>query len=532
MKRFLYNYIIRPLAGRWLKGFLLLLFWTVAFVALPALSAWFLAASSIAFLTANTLFAYLIPSSIIRLLTLMRTTTRYFERLENHKTTLDAQRNLQLLVFNSVARLPFFKKQVNNNSNILDSSTYGIDLILNHILLWLLPLSALIITVLLYGIFIALSNQMVAIEFLISSALLLFLVPQFIFRKNRIHYESLKRKRDENNHSLTQSFRGRVEISKYNLEAKAITQYEHRLQDLEQLEMKLQTNAFTLQLIVGLGFSFIATFVIWSLSKYQVDASLAVGAFFGMLAQAELSEMLFAGKSEKSSVAHQINDLGSIIESGKQSESTSATTTDFERVTFEALSAGIPETTIQTNAISLTLQKGDWVGLYGETGKGKTTLLNSLFYPEYRLSGKLIWNSTIEIPQLYVPQCIYVTQKAYLLTGTLRENFEGYPDNEILMALEIVDLKSWYTLLPEGLDTWLGENGETLSGGQRKKLLLAQALLKNPQLLVVDEPTAGISTENAIAIFEQIKKHRPDITLLMATHLRDFTAVFDKVVRL
>ena len=131
-----------------------------------------------------------------------------------------------------------------------------------------------------------------------------------------------------------------------------------------------------------------------------------------------------------------------------------------------------------------------------------------------------------------MPAFIYVTQKAYLLTGTLRENFEGHADEDITAALQTVDLSSWYAALPSGLDTWIGENGETLSGGQRKKLLLAQALLKKPQLLVVDEPTAGISSKNAIAIFKTIKQQQPDISILMATHLTDFETVVDKVIRI
>ena len=158
--------------------------------------------------------------------------------------------------------------------------------------------------------------------------------------------------------------------------------------------------------------------------------------------------------------------------------------------------------------------------------------MNSLFYPEYRRSGLLRWNSDGELSHLPVPECIYVTQKAYLLTGTLRENFEGYSDEAIEQVLDTVDLASWRLSLPDGLGSWLGENGETLSGGQRKKLLLAQALLKTPQLLVVDEPTAGISSENAIAIFRNIKDQYPDITILMATHLQDFECVADKIVRI
>jgi ATP-binding cassette subfamily C protein CydC len=522
MKHFLSKHIIQPLAGRWFKGTLLLLFWTIAVVALPAISGWFLAISSVVFVTANTAFSYLIPSAIIRFLALSRTATRYFERLETHKTTLDAQRRLQLKIFQSVARFPYFKKQVNNNSTLLENSTYGIDLILNHILLWLLPFTTLLVTIGIYFFFLAFFSYAIALEFILSSAILLFLIPQLIFLKNRKLYAELKTRREENNQDLIQSFRGRIEIAKYRLENKAIQQHETRMWQLELLEKKLQTNSFTLQLIAGLGFSFIATFVLWNTSNYNLSAPLAIGIFFGIMAQAELAEILFSGKSEKSAVAHQINDIDNIIMQGEHTAETAAVHSRLQKLTLTNVSAIIPDTSIQLEALSLEIEKGDWVALYGETGKGKTTFLNSLFYPEYRSNGSIRWNDETELSQLPVPACIYVTQKAYLLTGTLRENFEGQTDKDIEDALKTVDLNNWYTTLPNGLATWLGENGETLSGGQRKKLLLAQALLKNPQLLVVDEPTAGISSENAIAIFKSIKKRFPDITILMATHLVDF----------
>ncbi len=531
MTNFITKQILQPLAGQWLKGTLLLLFWTVAVVALPAISGWFLAISSVVFVTANTAFSYLIPSAIIRFLALSRTATRYFERLETHKTTLDAQRRLQLSIFQSVARFPYFKKQVNNNSTLLENSTHGIDLILNHILLWLLPFTTLLVTLTIYYFFLAFFSHAIALEFLVSSAVLLFLIPQFIFLRNRTLYAELKTRREENNQDLIQSFRGRIEIAKYGLENKAIEQHEKRMWQLEELEKKLHTNSFTLQLIAGLGFSYIATFILWNSSNYDISAPVAIGIFFGIMAQAELAEILFSGKSEKSAVAHQINDIDNIIQQGNLAPEAALGHATFRSLTLSNVVASIPETPIELDALSLEIKKGEWVALYGETGKGKTTFLNSLFYPEYRKSGNIRWNTDTELAQLPIPTCIYVTQKAYLLTGTLRENFEGHADEEIVNALKTVDLYNWYALLPDGLATWLGENGETLSGGQRKKLLLAQALLKNPQLLVVDEPTAGISSENAIAIFTSIQQHYPDITILMATHLVDFKSIA-RVVRI
>ena len=316
MRDFIVTYIVDPFKDKWRKGFFLLALWTVAFVALPAISGWFLAICSVVFVTANIGFSYLVPSAIIRLLAIFRTATRYFERLENHKTTLDVQQSLQLKIFKSVARLPYFKKQVNNNSSLLENSTHGIDQILNHILLWLLPFAALLLTISVYFIFLVIFSRVIAFEFLISSVILLFLVPQFVYRRNKILYSQLKDIREDNHQSLIQSFRGRIEISKYNMEDKAIESNEHNRVKIERLESKIQINSFYLQLIAGLGFSYIASFLLWHSSQLGMNAPLAIGIFFGIMAQAELSEMLFSGKSEKSSVEHQIKDINSIINEG------------------------------------------------------------------------------------------------------------------------------------------------------------------------------------------------------------------------
>lgn len=529
MRKFIFKQIIFPLSSRWLKGLLLLLIWTLSFIALPAISGWFLASCSLAFITANTFFTYLIPASSIRLLALIRTATRYFERINNHKTTLQAQQKLQLKIFQSVAQFPYFKKQVNKNSAILENSTYGIDMILNHVLLWILPFTTLIIAIIVYFFFLKIFSTTIALEFLIASAVILFFIPQFILLRNRKIYAQLKLKREENNQTLMQSFRGRIEISKYNLEEKAIRQEEKSKSEIERLEKRIQHNSFTLQMLVGLGFGCVATFIFWHSGNYNFDAPLAIGVFFGIMTQGELAEIVFSGKSEKSSAANQVKDISSIIHSNQQQSTPIIVNSKLTKLSLKNLQANIPETTMITLPISIDIHQGDWIALYGETGKGKTTFLNNLFYPEYRYKGSIFWNDK-EITHLPIPKAIYVTQKAYLLTGTLRENFQGYDDEHIIQVLETVDLTNWYYSLKNGLDAWIGENGETLSGGQRKKLLLAQALLKKPQLLVVDEPTAGISTENAIGIFKSIKQKYPNMTMLMCTHLRDFETEVDKVV--
>ena len=160
----------------------------------------------------------------------------------------------------------------------------------------------MLLTISVYFVFLAIFSRVIAIEFLISSVILLFLVPQFVYRRNKILYSKLKDIREENHQSLIQSFRGRIEISKYNMEDKAIESNEHNRVKIEHLESKIQINSFYLQLIAGLGFSYIASFLLWHSSQQGMNAPLAIGIFFGIMAQAELFEMLFLGKAEKSSV--------------------------------------------------------------------------------------------------------------------------------------------------------------------------------------------------------------------------------------
>jgi ATP-binding cassette subfamily C protein CydC len=186
--------------------------------------------------------------------------------------------------------------------------------------------------------------EVIALEFLISSAILLFLVPQLTFHRNKLLYGQLKTAREETHQILMEGFRGRIEIAKYNLEEKAIARHEQMRQRLEQLEKKIQTNSFYLQLIAGLGFSYVATFLLWHSGRQEMDAPLAIGIFFGIMAQAELAEMLFSGKSEKSAVEQQIDDIQSIIREGTTPQEPVAVATPLEQLKITDLEAVIPGT--------------------------------------------------------------------------------------------------------------------------------------------------------------------------------------------
>ena len=104
--------------------------------------------------------------------------------------------------------------------------------------------------------------------------------------------------------------------------------------------------------------------------------------------------------------------------------------------------------------------------------------------------------------------CAYLEQTSSLLSGSLYYNLtlglENIEDNKVFDVLSLVELQTWADSLPEGLNTWLGEGGAKVSGGQARRICLARLLLRNPDLIVLDEPFNGLDSAMAERIFMRI----------------------------
>jgi ATP-binding cassette subfamily C protein CydC len=117
-----------------------------------------------------------------------------------------------------------------------------------------------------------------------------------------------------------------------------------------------------------------------------------------------------------------------------------------------------------------------------------------------------------------------VDQDSHVFDGTLEENLclarpDASPD-ELAAVLAVVALDDLVADLRQGLVTPLGEHGATLSGGQRRRLSIAQALLRRPEILLLDEPTEGLDDQTARQVLVAIRAHLPGTTLVIAAHER------------
>lgn len=206
-------------------------------------------------------------------------------------------------------------------------------------------------------------------------------------------------------------------------------------------------------------------------------------------------------------------------------------------IVFEDVSFGYASDRPVLDRLNLRIAAGERVALVGPSGAGKSTLVNLLLRLYEPTAGRILIDG-IDIRR-YTRQSLrreigIVLQDNMLFAVSVRENIAyGRPDappEAIEAAARAARAHEFIIDLPEGYDTELGERAATLSGGQRQRLCLARALVKEPAILVMDEPTASVDAVSARLIHEAVARMHRGRTLIIIAH--DFTdmAAYDRVL--
>ena len=187
---------------------------------------------------------------------------------------------------------------------------------------------------------------------------------------------------------------------------------------------------------------------------------------------------------------------------------------------------------------SMEVRRGSYVAVVGESGCGKSTLAKLLlgFYPveegSMSIGGKAYHDLTLkEIRE----QIAYVPQEPYLYEVSIAENIAygryGASREAVMEAAKAANAHEFIMKLPDGYDTVLGERGNTLSGGEKQRIAIARAIIRNTPVLILDEATSALDNESESLVQEAIKKLRRDRTILMIAHRPSTIAAADVVVR-
>lgn len=188
--------------------------------------------------------------------------------------------------------------------------------------------------------------------------------------------------------------------------------------------------------------------------------------------------------------------------------------------------------------ISLTIKQGEFISVTGPSGSGKTTLLHIIGCLDKPTKG-VIKIDGIEVENMPESELVrirrqkigFVFQQFYLIPGLnvyenvtlpLLFNRRTKDKNEILSLLELV-----------GLNERVNHNPNQLSGGEMQRVAIARALVNDPEILLADEPTGNLDTENSEKIFDLLKSlHKRGLTVIMITHNPELASRAEKIIRL
>jgi ATP-binding cassette, subfamily C, bacterial CydC len=189
--------------------------------------------------------------------------------------------------------------------------------------------------------------------------------------------------------------------------------------------------------------------------------------------------------------------------------------------------------------VTVTVEPGSHLAVTGSSGAGKSSLVSALlrFWP---LEEGTLTVGNVPVTRLSQSQvretCALVDQRAQLFAGTVRSNVTlGRPDAtelEVEAALEAAQLRRWVATLPAGLETPVGNEGVTVSGGERRRLAVARALLAGGSVLVLDEPTSGLDAPLADQLIVDVLAAAGERSVLLITHRAGEAAQCDAVVTL
>ena len=182
--------------------------------------------------------------------------------------------------------------------------------------------------------------------------------------------------------------------------------------------------------------------------------------------------------------------------------------------------------------IKFKLKPGQTLGLVGKVGSGKTTIIQLLlrefddYQGEISLGGHNIKNIPLKV---YLNEIAYVPQNNFLFSTSLKDNIAFSTPNvdqaRVETAAKKSDLHEDILQMPAGYDSLVGENGISLSGGQKQRMSIARALLKDSQILILDDALSAVDAKTEKAILASLKQERKDKTTLIAAHR--LTSVMD-----
>jgi ATP-binding cassette subfamily C protein CydC len=530
-----------------LYGVLLAVIAALSGIALLMLSGWFItatAATGVALAAGLThkLDIYL-PGSGIRFFALSRTIGRYAERLYNHNAVLTLIATLRQQLFLGLTQLPKHQLKRTQNSEWLSKLTADLDSLDNILLNMLIPPAVGLIVTLVIGLFLMFFWPLLALILTLSLIVICVLTATLTIKTSQVDSYQTAQLLNHARSQAIEHLQGQLVLQSMHANDQHQQQLINTIEEFgavqNRLKKRLENSQLIHSVLLGLCLIAISLLAFIGFQNTYFNGPMAILVILACVGVVELLQNLPTQFSQWGKTEFAAQRLRPLAEQSTKLAQTNKPTMATQFAGMQNLRclrltlAGHPyiPTSID-RPIDINLGSSDKLLVLGKSGRGKSTLSDLLCGQADTSQFKqtqcqvLINQQPLtdnNLPQ-WQQQLGYLTQRNAILADTLYANLSlgmhDLNDEQIFAALDLVELGDWARALPDQLDTWLGDTGNKLSGGQARRLCLARLILKSPPLLVLDEPFNGVDNNMATTIWAKLQPWLQDKCVVLLMHER------------
>ncbi|ECD3116150.1 cysteine/glutathione ABC transporter ATP-binding protein/permease CydC [Salmonella enterica subsp. enterica serovar Agama] len=514
----------------------------LASIGLLTLSGWFLSASAIAGFAGIYSFNYMLPAAGVRGAAITRTAGRYFERLVSHDATFRVLQHLRIYTFSKLLPLSPAGLARYQQGELLNRIVADVDT-LDHLYLRVIsPLVGAFVVIMIVTLGLSVLDVTLAITLGGIMLLTLFIMPPVFYRAGKNTGQNLTHLRGQYRQQLTSWLQGQAELTIFGASKRYRAQMEAtelQWHEAQRRQSELTALSQALMLLIG---ALAVMLMLWMASggvggNTQPGALIALFVFCALAAFEALAPVTGAFQHLGQVIASALR-ITELTEQKPEVTFPQAETPAPEKVTLTLrdVSFRYPDQPINAlNALSLQANPGEHVAILGRTGCGKSTLLQLLTRAWDPKQGEILLNDLplSSLSESALRRTISVVpQRVHLFSATLRDNLllaaPNASDEALSDMLRRVGLEN--LLEDSGLNSWLGEGGRLLSGGELRRLAIARALLHDAPLMLLDEPTEGLDATTESEMLELLADVMREKTVLMVTHRLRGLARFDQII--
>lgn len=544
--------LFRPYRGWLLLGIFLAYITMLANVGLLAISGWFIATMGLAGV-AGVSTNYFTPSALIRAMAIIRTAGRYGERLVTHEATFRVLAGVRVWFYEQIEPLAPAGLAQYRSGDLLSRIRADIDRLDQVYLRIILPVSVALLAVMVFATILAFYHPLLALAEVVMLLLAGAVIPWLVYRLGHKTSRRMVKTSAQMRAVLVNDLQGMGELLVYGADqrhAEQLQQLSSALADQQQQLRRLNDSAQSaLGLCANLGLWLVLLIAIPLLHQQVIQpADLAMLALFALACFEAVAPMplAFQALGETAGALTRIFALADQQPLVKEPEQPRELpeTLNFR---FEQVSFSYPQSTEQTlSPVASVLQRVDFafpagkkLAIVGPTGFGKSTLTN-LLLKFYESDSGAVWLNGEPVSRFSGEdlrrRIAVVPQQTHLFNQSVRNNLllakADATQEELEAVCQLALVHDTIMSFPEGYDTFTGETGVRLSGGQAKRLVIARALLKPADVLILDEPTEGLDPDNARQLIINVVAEckRRGQSLLLITHRLQQLEAFDEVL--